>query len=310
MATRTRTRMQMEGRARARAGDGPGGSAGVGHVSQGRALEEFPWLAAMAALAVVAHGSAAGAGCAERATAPHRSSPPPTASSRTRRTRTPRPSQPPWRIWSRFLAPANPQSTPVDPIPVRRLDRAMLDALDPSANHSIRLGHSSILLKLRGTYWLIDPVFGERISPLSFAGPKRFHAPPLALGELPPIEGLFLSHDHYDHLDQPTIEDLARSRAALLRAAGRGPAPARHGRGGRAHRRSSTGGKAAAMPAWTSVRCRRSTSRAARRGSATARCGRAGSSRAAASASSTPATRATSPASGRSASASAASTWR
>jgi L-ascorbate metabolism protein UlaG (beta-lactamase superfamily) len=80
--------------------------------------------------------------------------------------------------------------------------------LDPSANHLIRLGHSSILLKLRGTYWLIDPVFGERISPLSFAGPKRFHAPPLALGELPSIEGLFLSHDHFEHLDQPTIEAL------------------------------------------------------------------------------------------------------
>lgn len=118
------------------------------------------------------------------------------------------PSQPPWKIWTRFLQPADPATTPVDPIPVRKLTRAELDALDPTANHVIRLGHSSFLLKLRGKYWLIDPVFGERVSPFSFAGPKRFHQPPLALSELPPIEGLFLSHDHYDHLDLPTIDYL------------------------------------------------------------------------------------------------------
>jgi L-ascorbate metabolism protein UlaG (beta-lactamase superfamily) len=118
------------------------------------------------------------------------------------------PSQPAWKIWSRFLEPAPPGTTPVDAIPVRKLDRAMLDALDPAANHVIRLGHSSFLLKLRGKYWLIDPVFGERVSPVAFVGPKRFHAPPLALTDLPPIEGLILSHDHYDHLDTPTIEFL------------------------------------------------------------------------------------------------------
>ena len=77
-------------------------------------------------------------------------------------------------------------TVPVDPIPVRTLDAAQLDALDPAANHVIRLGHSSHLLKLRGKYWLIDPVFGERASPFSLIGPKRFHKPPLALAELPP----------------------------------------------------------------------------------------------------------------------------
>jgi L-ascorbate metabolism protein UlaG (beta-lactamase superfamily) len=118
------------------------------------------------------------------------------------------PSQPAWKIWSRFLTTAPPGTTPVDAIPVRKIDRASLDALDPAANHVIRLGHSSHLLKLRGQYWLIDPVFGERVSPVSFAGPRRFHPPPLALAELPPIEGLILSHDHYDHLDLPTIEFL------------------------------------------------------------------------------------------------------
>ncbi|NUZ07339.1 MBL fold metallo-hydrolase [Piscinibacter koreensis] len=113
-----------------------------------------------------------------------------------------------WRNWTRFLFETKVGTVPVDPIPVRRLDRAALDALDPAANHIVRLGHSSHLLKLQGRYWLIDPVFGERASPVSFAGPKRFHAPPLALAEVPRIEGLVLSHDHYDHLDAGTIEAL------------------------------------------------------------------------------------------------------
>lgn len=111
-------------------------------------------------------------------------------------------------IWWRILTEKKVGTVPVDPIPVRPLGRAALDALDADGHHVIRLGHSSHLLKLRGGYWLIDPVFGPRASPVSFAGPARFHAPPLALADVPPIEGLILSHDHYDHLDVVTIEAL------------------------------------------------------------------------------------------------------
>ncbi|KQW50801.1 MULTISPECIES: MBL fold metallo-hydrolase [unclassified Roseateles] len=125
----------------------------------------------------------------------------------------PNPDTPPgasgWSIWTRFLFSNKVGTVPVDAIPVRQLTTAQLAALDASANHVVRLGHSSHLLKLQGKFWLIDPVFGERVSPFSFAGPKRFHAPPLTLQQLPPIEGLILSHDHYDHLDVPTIEYLA-----------------------------------------------------------------------------------------------------
>lgn len=115
-----------------------------------------------------------------------------------------------WTIWSRFVFATKVGTVPLDPIPVRPLTTAQLEALDAQANHVVRLGHSSHLLKLQGKFWLIDPVFGERVSPVSFAGPKRFHAPPLTLQQLPPIEGLILSHDHYDHLDVPTIEYLAQ----------------------------------------------------------------------------------------------------
>ncbi|MFL6661863.1 MAG: MBL fold metallo-hydrolase [Rhizobacter sp.] len=119
------------------------------------------------------------------------------------------PSASSWSNWTRFLYEPKVDTVPVDPIPVRPLTADRLDALDARANHLARLGHSSHLLKLQGKYWLIDPMFSDRASPVSFAGPKRFGAPPLALEQLPPIEGVILSHDHYDHLDAATIEYLA-----------------------------------------------------------------------------------------------------
>jgi len=126
----------------------------------------------------------------------------------------PNPDTPPgagtWTIWSRFIFASKQGTVPVDPIPVQPLTPAALQALDAQANHVVRLGHSSHLLKLQGKFWLIDPMFGDRASPLSFAGPRRFHAPPIRLQDLPPIEGLILSHDHYDHLDVPTIDQLAQ----------------------------------------------------------------------------------------------------
>ena len=116
-----------------------------------------------------------------------------------------------WRIWSRFIVGSKIDTVPVDAIPVQPLTPAALDALDVKANHVVRLGHSSHLLKLRGKYWLIDPVFSERVSPVQWAGPKRFHRPPITLEQLPPIEGVILSHDHYDHLDLATIQFLSGS---------------------------------------------------------------------------------------------------
>ncbi|ROO38928.1 hydrolase [Pseudomonas sp. AF76] len=96
---------------------------------------------------------------------------------------------------------------PKGAVPVRPLTRAELLA---APNGSVfRLGHSTVLLKLRDKFWLTDPVFSERASPVQWAGPKRFHQPPISLEELPPIEAVILSHDHYDHLDHQAIIQLA-----------------------------------------------------------------------------------------------------
>lgn len=63
------------------------------------------------------------------------------------------------------------------------------------------LGHSSLLLQYRGKNFLMDPVFAKRVSPISFLGPKRYTPLPLQLEELPTIDQILISHNHYDHLD-------------------------------------------------------------------------------------------------------------
>lgn len=71
-----------------------------------------------------------------------------------------------------------------------------------------RLGHSSIAMKIDQQLILTDPVFSERASPVQWAGPKRFHQPPISLQELPNIDAVLISHDHYDHLDKASIKTL------------------------------------------------------------------------------------------------------
>lgn len=67
------------------------------------------------------------------------------------------------------------------------------------------LGHSTLLVEIDGYRVLVDPVWTERASPFVGQGPKRFHAPPLPLDQLPSIDAVIISHDHYDHLDHETI---------------------------------------------------------------------------------------------------------
>lgn len=78
------------------------------------------------------------------------------------------------------------------------------------------LGHASFLLQLGGQNILTDPVLTERASPLSFAGPARLQPPGIAIAELPPIDVVVISHDHYDHLDLPTLEQLRGRDNPLL----------------------------------------------------------------------------------------------
>ncbi|WP_276482468.1 MBL fold metallo-hydrolase [Paraflavitalea pollutisoli] len=67
------------------------------------------------------------------------------------------------------------------------------------------IGHSSLLIEIDGKRILTDPVWSKRASFSAFVGPRRFFAPPIALADLPSLDAVIISHDHYDHLDAPTI---------------------------------------------------------------------------------------------------------
>lgn len=112
-----------------------------------------------------------------------------------------------WR-WERLLSPlpaARPEEIPRGtPEPARH--RAA-----PGEIRATWLGHATFLLQVGPVTVLTDPVFSNRASPFSFAGPSRLVPAPLAVEDLPPVDAVLLSHDHYDHLDEASVRGL-RSR--------------------------------------------------------------------------------------------------
>lgn len=116
----------------------------------------------------------------------------------------------PWReiLWE-WLFGGSKHAEPKEPVPVVARGTEDFVHAPPSGLRITWLGHSTFLVEIGAHRVLVDPVWGERASPLSWAGPKRFYAPPLPLEDLPPIHAVVISHDHYDHLDHPTIAALA-----------------------------------------------------------------------------------------------------
>lgn len=78
------------------------------------------------------------------------------------------------------------------------------------------LGHATALVEIDGYRILTDPVWSERCSPARSIGPRRLHPPPLPVESLPALDAVVISHDHHDHLDMPSVQNLARTQRALF----------------------------------------------------------------------------------------------
>ncbi|WNE99832.1 MBL fold metallo-hydrolase [Streptomyces luomodiensis] len=105
---------------------------------------------------------------------------------------------------------------PAGTVPVHPTTVADLAVPPASGLRLTWMGHSSVLAEIDGRRVLFDPVWGQRCSPFAMAGPKRMHPVPVPLRELGPVDAVVISHDHYDHLDMPTIRALVRSRAMFV----------------------------------------------------------------------------------------------
>jgi L-ascorbate metabolism protein UlaG (beta-lactamase superfamily) len=90
-----------------------------------------------------------------------------------------------------------------------RTDHRVYNSPPASGLRITWFGHSSSLVEIDGVNILIDPVWDERAAPTQWAGPKRFFPPALSLEELPRIDVILVSHDHYDHLGAGTVARLA-----------------------------------------------------------------------------------------------------
>ena len=112
----------------------------------------------------------------------------------------------------------------------RRVPQKPLPALNPldewrrdhDGLRATWLGHSTVLVEIDGWRVLTDPVWGPRASPTRFAGPKRFQPVPVPMSDLPPLDAVLISHDHYDHLDYTTMRLLKRVNVPIVTSLGVG----------------------------------------------------------------------------------------
>lgn len=102
----------------------------------------------------------------------------------------------------------SPVATPDSPLPVIASDGSQLLQVPQTGLRMTWLGHSTQILEIDGVRVITDPIFGGRAAPVDWAGPAPWYAPPIALEDLPPLDAVLISHDHYDHLQTDTITAL------------------------------------------------------------------------------------------------------
>ncbi len=127
-----------------------------------------------------------------------------------------------WAAMSDWLFGGSKHRVPKVTVPIEQRTRSDFDAAPASGLRITWLGHSTTMVEIDGRRVLTDPVWSPYAGPTRIAGQRRFFAPPLAMSELPEIDVVLISHDHYDHLDYPTIRQLAPTGATFVTALGVG----------------------------------------------------------------------------------------
>jgi L-ascorbate metabolism protein UlaG (beta-lactamase superfamily) len=117
-------------------------------------------------------------------------------------------------VLPQFLTNKEERTPKIPPGPFRT-DARVYEAAPASGLRVTWFGHSSSLVEIDGIRLLLDPVWEERASPSRWLGPRRFFAPTLRLSELPRLDAVLISHDHYDHLGAETVRALANARPGL-----------------------------------------------------------------------------------------------
>ncbi|MGH1342334.1 MAG: MBL fold metallo-hydrolase [Nannocystales bacterium] len=101
-------------------------------------------------------------------------------------------------------------AVPQGPVAVEEVDAVRFEVPPETGLRVTWLGHSTMLVEIDGALILTDPVWGDFAGPAQGVGPDRWYPPPLPLKDLPDVDAVLISHDHYDHLDTPTIVQLAK----------------------------------------------------------------------------------------------------
>ena len=127
-----------------------------------------------------------------------------------------------WLALRSWLRGGGENRVPTDGVPVAPVDPGRFARAPETGLRLTWLGHSALLVEIEGRRFLTDPMWSRRAAPSRFLGVERFHDPPLALAQLPPLDAVVLSHDHYDHLDEATIRQLADGRIPFIAPLGVG----------------------------------------------------------------------------------------